>query len=57
MGPLVGDWFGQTVRNFANAHASQPIGAMLFLGYLLGPGNRKLPVSAGPAAPLHRWAA
>jgi hypothetical protein len=57
MGPLVGDWFGQTVRNFANAHASQPIGAMLFLGYLLGPGTRKPRVSAGPAAPLHRRAA
>jgi hypothetical protein len=35
MGPLVTDLLGQTVRNFANAHGSQPVGGLLFLAYLL----------------------
>jgi hypothetical protein len=35
MGPVVTDLFGQTVRNVANAHGSQPVGALLFLAYLL----------------------
>jgi hypothetical protein len=35
MGPLVTDLVGPTIRNFANEHGSQPVGALLFLGYLL----------------------
>lgn len=35
MGPLVTDMFGKLIRNFANEHGSQPIGAMLLAGYLL----------------------
>jgi hypothetical protein len=35
MGPCATDLVGSTIRNFANAHGSQPIGALLFLGYLL----------------------
>ncbi len=35
MGPLVTDMAGQTLRNFANGHGSQPIGALLFLAALL----------------------
>lgn len=31
MGPAVTDAFGQTVRHFANAHGSQPLGALLLL--------------------------
>jgi hypothetical protein len=33
MGPLVTDLFGRAVRNFANEHGSQPIGALLFVPY------------------------
>lgn len=33
--PLVTDLFGSAVRNFANTHGCQPIGALLFAGYLL----------------------
>jgi hypothetical protein len=36
MGPLVTDLFGGWVRNFANEHGSQPVGALLFLVYVLG---------------------
>lgn len=35
MGPLVTDMFGKLVRNFANEHGSQPLGAILLAGYLL----------------------
>jgi hypothetical protein len=35
MGPLVTDLTGKTVRNFANEHGCQPIGALLFLAYAL----------------------
>ncbi|HUY91697.1 MAG TPA: glycosyltransferase 87 family protein [Pirellulales bacterium] len=35
MGPLVTDMFGKLIRNFANEHGSQPIGAILLAGYLL----------------------
>jgi hypothetical protein len=35
MGPLTTDMAGQTVRNFANQHGSQPIGALLLLGAVL----------------------
>jgi hypothetical protein len=35
MGPLVTDLFGPTIRNFANQHGSQPLGALLFLLYPL----------------------
>ena len=35
MGPLVTDMAGPTVRNFANTHGCQPIGAILFLGGVL----------------------
>jgi Glycosyltransferase family 87 len=34
-GPAVTDAFGPTFRRFANEHALQPIGAILFLAYLL----------------------
>jgi hypothetical protein len=35
MGPLVSDLVGSRVRNFATAHGSQPLGGLLFAGYLL----------------------
>lgn len=35
MGPLVTDMFGKLIRNFANAHGSQPVGAILLAVYLL----------------------
>ena len=34
-GPAVTDAFGSTFRRFANEHAVQPIGAIIFLVYLL----------------------
>src|SRR5262249_30273950 len=53
MGPLVTDLFGPTIRNYANEHGSQPIGALLFLGYLLSPTWRRYPESgAAPAKPV-----
>jgi len=41
MGPVVTDLFGNTVRNFANEHGSQPLGALLFAAWLLAPGRRQ----------------
>jgi len=35
MGPLVTDLFGTTIRNFANEHGSQPLGALVLCLYLL----------------------
>jgi hypothetical protein len=35
MGPLITDFAGPVVRHFANEHGSQPVGASLFLAYLL----------------------
>jgi hypothetical protein len=35
MGPATTDMVGLTLRNFANTHGSQPIGALLFLAFLL----------------------
>jgi len=35
MGPIPTDLFGATVRNFANEHGSQPIGAILLLAHLV----------------------
>jgi hypothetical protein len=35
MGPLVTDLAIPVIRDFANEHGSQPIGALLFLGYAL----------------------
>jgi glycosyl transferase family 87 len=35
MGPAVTDMFGRLIRNFANEHGSQPIGALLLLACLL----------------------
>jgi hypothetical protein len=35
MGPVVTDLFGPRVRGFATAYGSQPLGGLLFLGYLL----------------------
>jgi hypothetical protein len=43
MGPLVTDLVGPTIRNFANEHGSQPVGALLFLGYLLVQTGRRYP--------------
>jgi hypothetical protein len=40
MGLLSMDTFGQTVRNFANAHGVQPLGALLFLGCLVADRTR-----------------
>jgi hypothetical protein len=48
MGPLVTDLFGPWVRNFANEHGSQPVGALLFLVYLLGQVGRR-PTETAPA--------
>ena len=36
MEPLRTDLFGPIIRNFANEHGSQPIGALIYLSYLLG---------------------
>jgi hypothetical protein len=53
MGPLVTDLFGPTIRNYANEHGSQPIGALLFLGYLLAQTWRRYPENiAGQAKPV-----
>ena len=35
MGPLVTDFATPAIRDFANEHGSQPMGALLFLSYLL----------------------
>jgi Glycosyltransferase family 87 len=35
MGPLVTDFVGPAMRDFANGHGSQPIGALLLFSYLL----------------------
>jgi hypothetical protein len=35
MGPLVTDFAIGAIRDFANEHGSQPIGALLFFSYLL----------------------
>ncbi len=35
MGPAVSDMFSRLVRNFANEHGSQPLGALVLLGCLL----------------------
>ncbi len=50
MGPSVTDLVGQTLRNFANAHAVQPLGALVFAGYLLVRGGTR-PAAAEAAAP------
>jgi Glycosyltransferase family 87 len=34
-GPVATDAFGPTIRRYANAHGFQPLGAVVFLGYLL----------------------
>jgi hypothetical protein len=56
MGPLVTDLFGPVVRNFANAHGSQPHGALLYLVYLLNRDGRAQQAgrSAGQAAVARR---
>jgi hypothetical protein len=51
MGPLVTDLFGSRVRNFANEHGSQPIGALLFLAFLLTRMGRRCAEPAAPGAP------
>jgi hypothetical protein len=43
MGPLVTDLVGPTIRNFANEHGSQPVGALLFFGYLLVQTGQRYP--------------
>jgi hypothetical protein len=40
MGPLVTDAAGATIRDFANGHGCQPLGALLYLGCLLGQTGR-----------------
>lgn len=35
MGPAVTDLFGKLIRNFANEHGSQPVGALLLLAWLV----------------------
>lgn len=35
MGPAVTDLFGKLIRNFANEHGSQPMGALLLLAWLV----------------------
>lgn len=47
MSLLVTDLFGPAVRTFASAHGSQPVGAILFLAYLLMRTGR----TEAPAAP------
>jgi hypothetical protein len=42
-GPCVTDFLGSTVRNFANEHGSQPVGALLFAGYLVARNGRSKP--------------
>jgi hypothetical protein len=50
MGPLVTDAFGGAIRNFAGTHGSQPIGALLYLAYLLG-STRRSSVSTAQETP------
>jgi hypothetical protein len=50
MGPAVTDLFGPAVRNFANEHGSQPVGALLFVPYALG-GLRRRPHGAATERP------
>jgi hypothetical protein len=51
MGPLVTDLFGQTIRDYANQHGSQPIGALMFLIYLVIQTGRRHQQMA-PAKPV-----
>lgn len=55
MEPLGTDLFGPAVRTFANAHGCQPIGALLFLGYLLAQTRwrrREMVPTCKPSLPL-----
>ncbi|HEX7449258.1 MAG TPA: glycosyltransferase family 87 protein [Pirellulales bacterium] len=40
MGPAVTDMFGKLIRNFANEHGSQPVGALLLLAWLVAEATR-----------------
>jgi hypothetical protein len=54
MGPLVTDLFGATIRNFANERGSQPLGALLYLVYLLcqlATGHRQAELAEASAPP------
>lgn len=46
MGPLVTDLFPRVIRDFASTHGSQPLGALLYLGYLLGQTGRRAQVQS-----------
>jgi hypothetical protein len=50
MGPSATDAFGHTLRNFANEHGSQPIGALLFLSYVMAQVVRQSESSGAGAA-------
>ena len=50
MGPLVTDLPGRAIRNFAVDHGSQPLGALLLLGYMVSQTlpRRQPPADGGP---------
>jgi hypothetical protein len=50
MGPLITDLPGRAVREFATAHGSQPLGALLLLGCVLAPARQRFAVSP-PSSP------
>jgi hypothetical protein len=54
MGPAVTDFVGPAVRNFANAHGSQTIGALIYLVYLLAQTGQRCaaPALAVPAGDI-----
>jgi hypothetical protein len=52
MGPLVTDMFGPIIRNFANEHGSQPVGALLFLAYLIAEGHGDSKAAPAAETPL-----
>jgi hypothetical protein len=59
-GPLVTDLAGPWLRNFANEHGSQPIGALLLLAYLLAQTGRHretVPAQSPPSPAPARSAA
>jgi hypothetical protein len=61
MGPMVTDMFGSVIRNFSNAHASQPIGALLLFAWLAVEWRRRVRQDEASGASLRasdlRWSA
>jgi hypothetical protein len=55
MGPVTTDLAGPWLRGLANEHGSQPVGALILLGYLIGRTGRR--AGAEPVAAVHPEAA